>query len=192
MLLEKNISQTLFFNDSFFLDTTLENSSLIDSLEVIEVTKAAEKIKWINRFLKSYSGNINKKLNFEMIDKTRTFVATFQGKELGYTRVIDMTELFLISMGNQFQELPRLMSNQLTEVKVFVRHCVDTFARMNTHKLCELRLTDLSIIKSILKMKVFFTVIRYQNLCALFALANSSNHYMHTTKHFPKKDFAYN
>ena len=29
-----------------------------------------------------------------MIDKTRTFVATFQGKELGYTRVIDMTELF--------------------------------------------------------------------------------------------------
>ena len=94
MLLEKNISQTLFFNDSFFLDTTLENISLIDSLEVIEVTKAAEKIKWINRFLKSYSGNINKKLNFEMIDKTRTFVATFQGKELGYTRVIDMTELF--------------------------------------------------------------------------------------------------
>ena len=93
MLIDESFFKSL--NRDFYSPSVEKNrkSSLIELIEIKEVTKLVEKIKWIDRFLKSYTGH-KQKINNDGLLLTKIFVATYQGKELGYTRVVDMTEDF--------------------------------------------------------------------------------------------------
>jgi len=79
-------------------------TSLIDLIKIEEITKLAEKIKWNDRFLKSYTGHTNK-IGSDALLGTKIFVATYQGKELGYTRVCDMTKDFSIFYGKRVSRI---------------------------------------------------------------------------------------
>ena len=79
-------------------------SSLIDLIEIEEVTKLAEKIKWMNRFLKSYTGHV-RKINNDGLLRSKIFVATYQGTELGYTRVFDMSKHFSVFYGEKVSRI---------------------------------------------------------------------------------------
>jgi len=73
-------------------------------IKIEEVTKLAEKIKWNDRFLKNYTGHTNK-INSDGLLKSKVFVATYQGKELGYTRVFEMTEHFSVFYGKRVSRI---------------------------------------------------------------------------------------
>ena len=104
MLINESIFSTL--NGKSFPPSanTIRKSSLIDLIEIKEVTKLAEIIKWIDRFYKGYSGDVNKINYCDLID-TKIFVATYQGKELGYTRVIDVTNAFSDFFGDKVSRI---------------------------------------------------------------------------------------
>ena len=104
MLMNESIFSTLNGNSFSPLANTIRKICLIDSIEVKEVTKLAEIIKWIDRFCKSYTGDVNKVNYCDLID-TKIFVATYQGKELGYTRVIDMTKSFSEFSGDKVSRI---------------------------------------------------------------------------------------
>ena len=92
MLYEHNIFQSDF--DCIYENVDRNKTDLIESIEFKEITKLAEKLKWIDRFKKSYSGGVTRKINTLRLNQTKAYIATLQGKEVGYTRVIDMTDLF--------------------------------------------------------------------------------------------------
>ena len=104
MLMNESIFKTL--NGKSFPPSanTIRKLSLIDLIEIKEVTKLAEIIKWIDRFYKGYSGDVNKINYCDLID-TKIFVATYQGKELGYTRVIDVTNAFSDFFGDKVSRI---------------------------------------------------------------------------------------
>jgi hypothetical protein len=104
MLMNKSIFNTLNGNSFSPSANTIRKSSLIDSIEVKEVTKLAEKIKWNDRFLKSYTGHA-KKINSDALICSKIFTATYQGKELGYTRVTDMTKSFSEFSGDKVSRI---------------------------------------------------------------------------------------
>ena len=79
-------------------------SSLIDLIEIEEVTKLPDKIKWNDRFLKSYTGRV-RKINNDGLLRSKIFVATYQGKELGYTRVFDMSKYFSVFYGEKVSRI---------------------------------------------------------------------------------------
>jgi len=68
-------------------------SILVADVEIIEVTKLAEKAKWNERFYKSYSGS-NKKISIDGLKECRVFVAIYKGNELGYIRIHSVTNTF--------------------------------------------------------------------------------------------------
>jgi len=104
MLMHESIFNTLNGNSFSPSINTIRKSSLIDLIEVKKVTKLAEIIKWIDRFCKSYTGNVNKFNYCNFIDE-KIFVATYQGKELGYTRVTDMTKSFSEFSGDKVSRI---------------------------------------------------------------------------------------
>ena len=79
-------------------------SSLLELIEIKEVSKLAEKIKWNDRFFKSYTGHA-RKLTGDKIIATKVFVAIYQEKELGYTRLIDMTDSFFDFYGKKVSRI---------------------------------------------------------------------------------------
>ena len=104
MLMNENIFNTLNGNQFSPSVNTIRKLSLIDSIEIKQVSKLAEIIKWIDRFYKSYTGNVNK-INYCDLIGEKIFVATYQGKELGYTRVIDITNSFSEFYGNKVSRI---------------------------------------------------------------------------------------
>ena len=104
MLMNESIFNTLNGNSFSPSVNTIRKSSLIDLIEVKKVTKLDEIIKWIDRFCKSYTGNVNKFNYCDFIDE-KIFVATYQGKELGYTRVTDMTKSFSEFSGDKVSRI---------------------------------------------------------------------------------------
>lgn len=63
------------------------------NIEIKEITKLAEKIKWNERFYKSYSGG-KIKVSTEKIASCKLFVALYEGKEAGYIRINNYTKTF--------------------------------------------------------------------------------------------------
>ena len=63
------------------------------NIKIKEITKLAEKLKWNERFYKSYSGGKCKVAPVK-IATCRVFVATVEGKEVGYIRIANYTETF--------------------------------------------------------------------------------------------------
>jgi len=64
---------------------------IVSDIELIEVVRLAEKIKWLERFQRSYKGG-QAKTNHKFFDAGCKFlVAKSYGKELGYIRIIDRT-----------------------------------------------------------------------------------------------------
>lgn len=58
---------------------------------LIEVERLAEKMKWLERFQKSYSGGQAKTSSKFFSGNCKFLVAKAEGKELGYIRIIDRT-----------------------------------------------------------------------------------------------------
>lgn len=57
-------------------------------MEIIEITKLAEKLKWMEQFRKNYSGDCLKmSLKVHESNFSRYFVAKEDGKELGFVRI---------------------------------------------------------------------------------------------------------
>jgi len=58
-------------------------------MEIIEITKIAEKLKWMSQFRKNYSGSCHKNLPSKIYEPgiSRFFKATKNGKELGFIRI---------------------------------------------------------------------------------------------------------
>ena len=73
----------------YFLPTT----DATNELEIREVTKIAEKLKWLERFSKSYTGG-KKKVAVENIALCKMFLAIYKGKEAGYIRIASYTDEF--------------------------------------------------------------------------------------------------
>ena len=59
------------------------------NVELVPVTRLAEKMKWLDRFQKSYSGGQTKTNNKFFGNGCKFLVAKSNGKELGYIRIID-------------------------------------------------------------------------------------------------------
>jgi ribosomal protein S18 acetylase RimI-like enzyme len=65
---------------------------IIDStIELIELASLAEKMKWLERFQKSYTGAKAKTSNKFFDSGCKFLVAKASGKKLGYIRIIDRT-----------------------------------------------------------------------------------------------------
>lgn len=64
-----------------------------DGLEIREITKIAEKLKWLERFYKSYTGG-KKKVSVENVALCKMFLAIYKGKEAGYIRIASCTNQF--------------------------------------------------------------------------------------------------
>jgi GNAT superfamily N-acetyltransferase len=62
-----------------------------NEIVLTEVQKLAEKMKWLERFQKSYSGGQAKTTNKFFENSCKFLVAKSNGKELGYIRIIDRT-----------------------------------------------------------------------------------------------------
>ena len=78
-----------------YADKEKPTSKLIakSDLEIKEITKLAEKIKWNERFYKSYSGNKDK-VSVEKIAACKVFLAIYKGKEAGYIRINNYKKKF--------------------------------------------------------------------------------------------------
>lgn len=78
-----------------FSDKTQYHSQsiLVADVEIIEVTKLAEKAKWNERFYKSYSGS-KIKIAIDALKECRVFVAIYKGNELGYIRIHSVNNTF--------------------------------------------------------------------------------------------------
>ncbi len=63
------------------------------SIEIKEVTKLAEKLKWNERFIKSYSGGLQS-ITTESLGGCKMFLASLNEKEAGYIRISDYTKRF--------------------------------------------------------------------------------------------------
>lgn len=62
-------------------------------IQIREITKSAEKLKWMDRFLRSYSGSTGK-VSLKYLDKSRVFLAIYNGKEAGYIRIGNYSKNF--------------------------------------------------------------------------------------------------
>lgn len=74
-------------------DNATHQSIKEGDIVIKELTKLAEKLKWIERFCKSYSGG-KRKVAPEQLAICKVFVATIKGKEAGYIRIGNYTESF--------------------------------------------------------------------------------------------------
>ena len=74
MLMDEIIFDSL--NENYYSPTEEidRKSSLIELIEIKEVSKLAEKIKWNDRFLKSYTGHV-RKINNDGLLRSKIFVA---------------------------------------------------------------------------------------------------------------------
>ena len=64
-----------------------------DRIKIQELTKSADKRKWLDRFFRSYSGSTSK-VSLEHLDKSRVFLAIYNGKEAGYIRIGNYSKIF--------------------------------------------------------------------------------------------------
>ncbi len=64
-------------------------------MEIIEITKIAEKLKWMSQFRKNYSGTCLKKISTKVYEPetSRFFKAIQNGKELGFIRITNKSYL---------------------------------------------------------------------------------------------------
>lgn len=98
MSINLDVFSNLKLNNYSTLDFKIDKPNLSEAIEIIEIKKLSDKLKWIERFLKSYSEAV-RKLSCEEVMRTKTFVAIYQGIELGYTRIIDATDNYLDRYG---------------------------------------------------------------------------------------------
>lgn len=61
------------------------------NLEITEIYEAREKLKWLKRFSKAYSVALNTNIA-EIYERSRFFLATMDGKEAGFIRIVDYTQ----------------------------------------------------------------------------------------------------
>lgn len=62
-------------------------------IQIREITKIAEKLKWMDRFSRSYSGSTGK-VSLAHVDKSKVFLAIYNGKEAGYIRIANYSKKF--------------------------------------------------------------------------------------------------
>ena len=79
MLIDESFFKSL--NRNFYSPSVEKNrkSSLIELIEIKEVTKLVEKIKWIDRFLRSYTGH-KKKLIVMVYSSRKYLLQLIKGK----------------------------------------------------------------------------------------------------------------
>jgi len=100
----KNQMENLYSNQNYDLSINcndlqdekfIADSQKIDEsrIEFIELTKSADKQKWMKRFFNGYSGTVNKAVNFYGSDST-FIVAKINNKEMGFVRINNYSDAF--------------------------------------------------------------------------------------------------
>jgi hypothetical protein len=89
-LLNNEFNQLSFFANKKRFKT---KSIARDDLEIKEITKLADKVKWNERFYKSYSGG-KERVSVEKIATCKVFIAIYKGKEAGYIRICNYKKVF--------------------------------------------------------------------------------------------------
>ena len=80
--------------EAFIYELEIQNNSKTSEIEIIEITKLAEKRSWLNKFINSYTGGKKGEVTNEGLFMSRCFVALCEGKEAGYIRVANYTSAF--------------------------------------------------------------------------------------------------
>lgn len=86
----------MFANTTEALIHQLEKQGSTDSLDIqiVEITKLAEKRNWLNKFLTAYTGGKKNIVGNEGLNISRCFVAIHNGKEVGYIRLANYSYTF--------------------------------------------------------------------------------------------------
>ena len=72
-----------------------EKNISIGKMELIKISNSAEKRKWLEKFCKSYTGGmIQPSIEIYQDNICKFFVARCGGKDMGYIRLADYTELY--------------------------------------------------------------------------------------------------
>jgi len=72
-----------------------EKNISIGKMELIKISNSAEKRKWFERFCKSYTGGISQpSIEIYQDNICKFFVARCGGKDMGYIRLADSTNLY--------------------------------------------------------------------------------------------------
>lgn len=117
----------------------------VNGVEIFEVYKISEKIKWNKRFVSSYSGNANIE-GTNILDKSRVFVATSNGLELGYIRISDVTSHFeavyegeVFRLNEAYVKPPYRGRGVLTLLRRYVvEHCNVKFMKIEAERYSKL------------------------------------------------------
>jgi GNAT superfamily N-acetyltransferase len=140
-ILETSPSQLNFENQS-------QGTEIISQadLQINEITKLAEKLKWNERFYKSYSGD-KVKVSAEKVASCRFFLAIYKGKEAGYIRIFNYTNTFsefysgeVWAINEGYIKPTYRSKGLLTALRAYVvKNCSVKLMRIETHRYIKLQ-----------------------------------------------------
>ena len=131
-------------NEAFkFLKATQQE--VID-IQVVEITKLADKRTWLNKFTKAYTVGKDGVVTNAGLDSCRCFVALYEGKEAGYIRLGSYTSAFskhgaegeIWSICEAYIKPPYRSKGILRKlIKYVVANCNAKVFRIQTYRLTE-------------------------------------------------------
>lgn len=76
------------------LETPTSNLIDVEKLQYKELTNLTDKKKWMHRFRKAYSEELTPDVETDYSDGVKFVVALFDGKEVGFLRIVDWQDRF--------------------------------------------------------------------------------------------------
>lgn len=115
-------------------------------IQIVEITKLAEKRSWLNKFLNAYTGGKKDIVGNEGLNISRCFVAIHNGKEVGYIRLANYSYTFakygaigeVWGITEGYIKPPYRSKGALRRlIKHAVENCNAKFFRIQTYRLME-------------------------------------------------------
>ena len=138
-----NVEEPLISIENQHFNGELSNQ---EDLQIKEITKLAEKLKWNERFYKSYSGD-KVKVSAEKVASCRFFLAIYEGKEAGYIRIFNYTSTFsefysgeVWAINEGYIKPTYRSKGLLTALRAYVvKNCNVKLMRIETHRYIKLQ-----------------------------------------------------
>lgn len=117
-----------------------------EDLQIKEITTLADKLKWNDRFYKSYAGE-KVKVSPERVASCRFFLAIYKGNEAGYIRIFNYTNTFdnfysgeVWAVNEGYIKPPYRSKGILTALRAYVvKHCNVKVMRIETDRFLKLQ-----------------------------------------------------